>query len=141
MRAQFCQRLRTVADAIFHVGSQLGEALGEAIRHEQRIVTETASPAGQARDSSFAGTVEQIGFSAAIHRGIDSGERDHATKAGGALPFRDMLHEVQQLSIVLGVSGVAFGSGIESREARGVHSGRTIQSVHFQAGVIGNDKP
>ena len=55
---QFFQRLRAVAQFVFHVFAQFGERFFKSVRHEQRVVAKTVLPARLEKNFAFARAVE-----------------------------------------------------------------------------------
>ena len=70
----------------------------------------------------------------------DRDEGEHATEASLSFFKRNFFEQPQQLGVVRGVGGVARRAGVERREAGGVNAGRSVQRVHFQARIIGEDE-
>ncbi len=54
------ERVRAMAQFIFHVFAQFRKRLGESIRHKQRVITETVLSARLKKNFSFASTVRQL---------------------------------------------------------------------------------
>ena len=69
MIGEFGQGAGAVADAVFDVGTKLGEAEIVAVRDEQRIVAETVFAALSSGNSATANALERPDFAALAKRG------------------------------------------------------------------------
>jgi len=114
---------------------QFRERLPDLREKKQRIVAEAIVAAGRIQDDAFGGAAEG-GEGLAI-----AGGGDDADESRGALFGRHTGQFAQHARIVRFVVGVGFG-GVRfvSGVARGMDAGRALQSVDFEAGIVGDDE-
>jgi len=136
---QFGQRLSAVAQFIFRVLPQFGKGLRKSVRHKQRIVAKAALAADRKLDAAGARAVKQTGCGLRVAGcGLDRHQRNHTTESASALFRRHALQQVQQLGVVVGVRGIFIF--VQRGETGGMHAGRAVQGIHFQPGIVRENK-
>ena len=108
-------------DAVFVAGGQLRHALPrDFCWKEEGVISKAMGSCGRCRDASLAGTSPHLLSSSGHHS-----QGAHKTRAA----LRDAVQGTQELGVV------RLGGGLRG-VALGVHTGSTVESVHFQARVV-----
>ena len=103
---EFLQGVGAVAQPVFHVRFQFGERLLESHRHKQRVVAKTVFSPRLEPDPAFTGALKELGRANGGLQ-INRHQRDDALKRRPALFERNVLEQLQQLVVVVGIGRVA----------------------------------
>ena len=128
------QRFAAMAELVFHRFAQLRERLIKARRDKERVITKPAATTRYFEQSPFAFAFKDRRF---IFVSIQACHRNRAVETSGALGGGDTRQQPQKLGIVRRVGTVPRSAGIKVGEACGMNSGRSVQRIDRQTGIIG----
>jgi len=132
--AQAGQGAGAVAYFILDFFTQFRERLGETFRDKERVVAKSARPAGAGGDAAFANAFKQERALVPVRQRQDTPEPRRAPRG------RDAFEQPEEFGVVGRIGGIGCFRRAAAGEPRRVNAGGASEGIHFQTGIVGQDK-